>query len=109
MDADTGKQHSNPNEMAKYREHQDANGLRLLKHRDDPQKSLVVIEPRLEEWLFLRAEVCDVRLAGYGLPQTARDMLRNPRCDRKPDFRRFLQDLLTADNGMQTLKKWIGG
>ena len=108
VDADPGKPHSNPSEMAKYQEDVDERGLRLMKHRDDPHKSLVIIHPRLEEWLLARAEACGIQPAEYGLPPTARDMHRSARCDRKPGFGRFLADLAASDDGLRTLSAWLG-
>lgn len=109
VDSDTGKPHSNPNEMARYRQCEDVNGLRLLRHQDQPKKCLIVIDPRLEEWLFARAQSCGIRPVAYGLPGTAREMHRSARCDRKPGFQRFLSDLLVVDGGMKTLKTWLVG
>ena len=49
VDADTGKPHSNPREMAQYEPQKEAHGLRLLRRQGQPDKALVVIEPMLEE------------------------------------------------------------
>ncbi len=107
VDADPGKQDSVPREIAKYLPKLTAHGLTLMTHCEDAGKSLVVIAPILEEWLVERAEVSGLRLARYGLPDSARLMHRSPRYDRKPGFRRFLADL-SGDQGMATLKKWLG-
>ena len=106
VDADPGKQNSIPGKMAKYRSKQEVHGLTLMNHAEDSQKSLVVIAPTLEDWLLARAEVVGLRLAAYGLPDSARAMHRSPRYDLKPRFRQFLADL-TRDEGMRTLKTWL--
>jgi hypothetical protein len=67
----------------------------------------IQVNPRLEEWLVERAAACKLTLSQYGLPQTARDMHKVVRCDLKPGFQRFLDDLLKADNGMKTLRTWL--
>ncbi|MDP2989121.1 MAG: hypothetical protein Q8O57_00960 [Kiritimatiellota bacterium] len=108
VDADPGKQDSNPGEMTKYRERQGAHDLRLMEHHDDQRKRLVVIDPTLEDWLLSRAGVCRLRLREYGLPESAHAMHKPPRLDHKPGFHRFLADLAAADDGMKTLKKWLG-
>lgn len=109
IDADPGKQNSNPGEMTKYRERQGAHGLRLMEYHDDQRKRLVVINPTLEDWLLSRAGVCRLRLREYGLPESAHAMHKPPRLDHKLEFRRFLADLLAADEGMKTLKTWLVG
>jgi hypothetical protein len=105
IDADPNS--SPPAELANYRQIENANGLRLLVHTQEPRKRVIEVGPRLEEWLVERAGTCTLDLAQYGLPQTACEMKRIPRYDTKPGFQRFLQDLLTADEGMKSLKRWL--
>jgi hypothetical protein len=107
IDADPNSQNP-PAELANYRQTEDAYGLRLLVHTQEPRKKVIEVSPRLEEWLVGRANACKLDLAQYGLPQTASEMKRIPRYDKKSGFQRFLQDLLKADNGMKTLKTWLG-
>jgi hypothetical protein len=106
IDADPNTQNP-PAELSNYRQTQTANGLRLLVHTREPQKRVVEVDPRLEDWLVARAAACGLDLAQYGLPRTARELKRIPRYDTKPGFQPFLQDLLRADNGMKTLKRWL--
>jgi hypothetical protein len=107
IDADPDSQNP-PAELLNYREAENGHGLRLLVHAQEPRKKVIEVSPRLEEWLVGRADVCKIDLAQYGLPQTAREIKRIPRYDKKPGFQRFLQDLLGADAGMKTLKTWLG-
>jgi hypothetical protein len=96
-----------PAELSNYHEEEAAQGLRLLVHAREPQKKVVEINPRLEEWLVAHADACGVSLARYSLPQTARAMHRIARCDRMPGFQPFLEALLRADEGMRKLKAWL--
>ena len=109
VDADTGKLHSNPAEMAKYDKQGGSHGLKLMRHRTDARKSLVLIDPTLEDWLFARASSCRLRLRDYELPESPHAMHEDPHCDRKPGFNRFLTELEAADDGMKLLRKWLGG
>jgi hypothetical protein len=79
-----------------------------MRHCADARKSLVVVVPTLEDWLLARAKIAGLRLADYGLPDTARAMHRSPRYDLKPRFRQFLANL-AGDGGMATLKTWLIG
>lgn len=108
IDADPGKQDSTPGEMVKYRVKQTQHGLTLMTHSSDMHKALVVINPTLEDWLLARAEASNLRLRDYALPESARTMHKSPRYELKLGFRRLLADL-ASDDGMKTLKKWLGG
>lgn len=107
VDADPDKQNSNPAEMAKYREMDNAYGMKLMVHQGDRRKALIVISPMLEDWLLARARACKISPRDFGLPDEPRMMHKNPRHDRKPAFYRFLGELLKSDDGMKTLKKWL--
>ena len=109
VDADPGKQNSNPREMAKYEVREDACGLKLMEHRDNQRKRLVLIDPTLEGWLLTRARACEMQLSDYGLPVSAREMHKNPRRDRDSGFRRFLAELAAKDEGMKTFQRWLAG
>ena len=87
----------------------EAHGLRLLELRQDRTKRAVVLSPRLEDWLVGRAKSCGLRLADYGLPERGHDLQGIPHVERRPRFHAFLADLLAADEGMRTLKKWLAG
>jgi hypothetical protein len=107
VDADPGKQNSNPRELEKYREKTRAHGLQRLVHHADRRKILIMIDPILEDWLLRRARSQDIPPSRYGLPEDAHSLHRSPRYDLKPGFRRFLQDLAESDDGMITLKEWL--
>jgi len=109
VDADTGKLHSNPAEMAKYCGQGGSHGLKFMKYSTDDRKSLILIDPTLENWLFARANACRLQLRDYGLPESPHAMHDDPHCDGKPGFHRFLGDLLAADDGMKLLHKWLAG
>jgi len=96
-------------ELQNYRETNSSAGLRLLLDARDGRRKLIEMHPRLEEWLATRASASHVDLSKYGLPTKGPELHHNPRCDRKPGFSEFLQDLLAADEGMKTLQKWLVG
>src|SRR6266404_2414241 len=49
-----------PAELSNYRQTENAHGLRLLVHRQEPQKKVIEVSPRLEDWLVARAGGCGV-------------------------------------------------
>lgn len=106
VDEDPGKPNSHPAELSKYEIEEEAHGLRLARNRGDQGKRLVIVTPRLEEWLFSHAKACGLCQSDYGLPETAAAMHRNPRYDLKPRFRDFLT-AMASDAGMKLLRRWI--
>lgn len=107
VDEDTGA--TQPIELSNYQERDQEHGLRLLQHQADHRKKLVVVCPRLEEWLYARASGCDVDLTRHGLPGTARQLHKIARGDRSQGFRDFLRALAEKDAGMRQLREWLRG
>jgi hypothetical protein len=81
--------------------------LVLLEHATTAAKRLVLVCPRLEEWLYARAAACGVNPCDYGLPNTADRLHSIPRYEQKPKFVEFLKRLHTLDAEMQCLRSWI--
>lgn len=96
-----------PRELDNYGQVQAAEGLRLLARRDDKDKRLIVICPRLEDWLIQRARASGIKLEEYHLPCDPDRLHGIPRYEQKQGFRRFLLALKEQDKGMGLLRKWI--
>jgi hypothetical protein len=96
-----------PREFKNYREVNRTGKLLLLEHVNHPNKRLVLVCPRLEEWLFARAAAQQVNPGDYGLPATPDRLHSIPRYERKPKFVEFLNRLQESDFEVQCLKSWI--
>lgn len=81
--------------------------LNLYQNKNEKNKMIIEINPRLEEWLVERAQKNNFNLSEYGLPESAGGLHRNPRCDKKPKFHVFLAELLKNDRGMKKMKEWL--
>ena len=81
-------------------------GLKLLKFPGDNKKVLVVICPKLEDWLYDRAKVIGIRPKDYSLPDDPSDLHGIPDVQNNPNFQKFIKDL-HKDKGFKQLKKWI--
>jgi len=90
-----------------YQQVQAAEGLLLLVRQGSSGQKLIVIRPRLEDWLIQRARICAVDLGQYQLPASARELHGIPRYERKDGFQRFLDELTGLDKGMSLLRQWI--
>lgn len=96
-----------PRDLDNYKEVQAAEGLRLLARRDDKNKRLIIVCPRLEDWLIARAKSSGIRPEDYGLPGDPDRLHSIPGYEQKEGFRRFLAELKERDSGMHLLRRWV--
>ena len=105
VDEDPGK--LQPKDMGNYRQTESAEGLHLLTRRGRGGQRLVVICPKLEDWLIERAKSSGIRPEDYGLPSDPDKLHSIPRYEQKEGFCRFLAELKERDSGMHLLRRWI--
>jgi len=106
IDEDPGKGNP-PRDMGSYRQIDSAEGLHLLTRQGSGGQRLVVICPKLEDWLIDRAKSSGIRPEDYGLPSDPDRLHGIPRYGQKEGFRRFLEKLKEQDKGMHLLHRWI--
>ena len=70
-------------------------------------KRLVVIRPRLEEWLLAKAAAAGVQPATYQMPEDSDALHKKWHYERHPRFGAFVDALLSADPELQRLKAWL--
>lgn len=110
--ADTGLVDEDPkgthsSEFRNYKPIEQRGGFKLLRHRNKSGKRLIVICPRFEEWLLGRAKAVGLDPSGFGLPADAHALHNSGRYERKPGYRRFLEELLSLDVEFQRLKGMV--
>ena len=106
VDEDPGStQH--PDLKASYRQAKSAKGLLLLTRQGSGGQRLVMICPKLEDWLIARAKSSGIRPEDYGLPSDPDRLHSIPRYEQKQNFLRFLTELKERDRGMHLLRQWI--
>jgi hypothetical protein len=96
-----------PRELDNYKEVRAAEGLRLLARRDDKNKRLIIICPRLEDWLLQRAGLSGIEPEDYGVLSQPNHLHSIPRYERTDGFQRFLSELKEQDKGMHLLHRWV--
>jgi len=96
-----------PRDLSSYEEVEVAEGLRLLVRRGSSERRLIVVCPRLEEWLIERAHLSDVKPKDYNLPDDASRLHSIARYDRKDGFQQFLAELIDRDKGVRLLRRWV--
>ena len=106
IDEDPGS--AQPRDLANYEEVQAAAGLRLLARRGDTGRTLIIICPRLEEWLIHRAKTAAVKPEDYGLPSDPDRLHSVPHYEQRQGFRQFLDELMGRDaEGIGLLRQWV--
>jgi hypothetical protein len=96
-----------PRDLTSYQQMQASEGLLLLVRRGSSGQRLIIVRPRLEDWLIQRARVCGLDPRQYQLPGSARELHGIPRYEQKDGFRRFIAELNGRDGGMSLLRQWI--
>jgi hypothetical protein len=105
IDEDPGK--VQPQDMGSYRQMDSGEGLHLLTRQGSGGQKLVIVCPKLEDWLIARAKSSGIRLEDYGLPSNPDRLHSIPRYEHKQNFLDFLADLKERDEGMHLLRQWI--
>lgn len=90
-----------------HHEAEAAEGLRLLVRQRRGGQRLVVICPRLEDWLIQRARSSGIKPEDYGLPSDPDRLHGIPHYEQKGRFRQFLVELMDRDHGMSLLRQWV--
>jgi hypothetical protein len=97
-----------PRDLASYDEIQAAGGLRLLVRHGSADRKLIVVCPRLEDWLIARAVSSGIRLQDYGLPGDPHRLHGIPHYEDRQTFQQFLTELTGRDaEGMGLLRQWV--
>jgi hypothetical protein len=86
---------------------QTTEGLRLLTRQGKGGQRLILVCPKLEDWLIHRAKSMGVEPENYGLPTDPDRLHSIPRYEQKEGFCRFLAELKERDSGMHLLRRWI--
>ena len=96
-----------PDLKASYRQEESAERLRLLARQGKGGQKLIVVCPKLEDWLIDRARLSGIRPEEYGLPSDPDRLHSIPRYEQKEGFCRFIEELKERDKGMHLLRQWI--
>jgi hypothetical protein len=97
-----------PRDLNNYDEEEAAGGLRLLVRHGSADRKLIVVCPRLEDWLIARAVSSGIRLQDYGLPGDPHRLHGIPHYEDRQTFQQFLTELTGRDaEGMGLLRQWV--
>ena len=92
-----------------YIEIESSGAIRYFRHREKNSCFIIMLCPRLEEWLLARAKAAGIDRAAYGLPDTGERLHEYAHYEREPKFEEFMKRLLTSgDAEIEQLREWIG-
>ena len=94
-------------QLASFAEHERIGALVRMAGRNDPDRKLIMICPRLEEWLLRRAAAGGINPGTFGMPETPQALHRRRRYDILPKYSEFLRALLSVDQEMLALRQWV--
>lgn len=94
-------------ELKNYQTEEKLDTLRYMRHMQEQGKRLIVVCPRLEEWMLNRAKINGIDPAEFGLPSDPRELHHTTRYYEQPRFRDFLNELIAKDAEMCQLKSWL--
>ena len=96
-----------PDLKASYHQVKSAEGLHLMARQGSGGQRLIVVCPKLEDWLIDRAKISGIQIEMFNLPGDPDRLHSIPRYEQKEGFRRFLEELKKQDKGMHLLRQWI--
>ena len=95
VDEDPGA--ANPNYMSKFqKETEDRFDIEYLSMRKEKTR-LIVLKPRLEEWILKYAKKSNIKLPKYALPETGHKLHKIVN-NRLPRFKDMIGEMLEKDN-----------
>jgi len=96
-----------PKERKEYIEQECVAEVKLLINKQDRNRMVIQISPRLEEWILNRARQNHLNPIKFGLPNDANE-LHTPHIENNKYFQEFMKKLVdTDDDGICALKKWL--
>ena len=104
---DEDPQTNQPPEMNNYILRDSKKTIKLFMRRNDQSNRIIQISPFLEHWLINRAKHNKISLRAYNLPDNPKKLHDIPHVERNRNFQNFLNELISIDEEMKTIKKWI--
>jgi hypothetical protein len=105
VDEDPGSKPSR--DLGNYRQVEADRGLRLLIRQGSGQR-LIVLCPRLEDWLIQQAKSSGIRPEDFGLSGNPRRLHGIPHYEDTAEFRRFVEELIEQNaRGIGLLREWV--
>lgn len=84
--------------------------IRRYRHKDKNDISVIVLSPRIEEWLIKRAQDSGINLDNYSIPDDAEKLRSKPRYDKEQNYASLIKKLIELnDLEVLTVKKWLSG
>lgn len=80
--------------------------MNLTVHKNQRDRKIIIIKPRLEEWLYSVARKNNIFPEDYDLPNDGKELHKMPHYEKDRKFQEFL-DSLAHSKEFNQLKNWI--
>ncbi|MGC8830859.1 MAG: hypothetical protein ACP5MG_10365 [Verrucomicrobiia bacterium] len=78
----------------------------LYEHKNDNNKKLIILKPRLEEWLYKTAKSANIDPSSFGFPNSSNELHKIPRYDKMKNFIDLINSLKDSQD-FHRLKEWL--
>lgn len=98
---------SQPQDFENYEIIEDFGNLSLRKKNAKNAKFLIIIKPRLEEWLIRCGDANNIDIQKYGFSKDGDHIHNIPHLEKSKKFYDYLEKFISIDSEIQKLKEWL--
>jgi hypothetical protein len=109
IDEDPGSAHTR-DFVSAYEEVESVGNVKRFSRKENNNITVVMLSPRLEEWIISRAKDSGIKMSDYSLPDDGIKLHDRYHYEKEPNFTSLINKLIEVkDKEILTVKKWLSG
>ncbi len=109
IDEDPGSAHTR-DFVSSYVEVESVGNVKRFSRKDNNNITIVMLSPRLEEWIISRASDSGIKMSDYSLPDDGIKLHDRYHYEKEDNFTSLINKLIELkDKEILTVKKWLSG
>lgn len=109
IDEDPGSAHTR-DFVSSYEEVECVGNVRRFYRKDNNDITVIMLSPRLEEWIISRASDSGIKMSDYSLPDDGIKLHDRYHYEKEDNFTSLINKLIELkDKEILTVKKWLSG
>jgi hypothetical protein len=109
IDEDPGSAHTR-DFVSSYEEVECVGNVKRFSRKDNNDITVVMLSPRLEEWIVSRASDSGIKMSDYSLPDDGIKLHDRYHYEKEDNFTSLINKLIELkDKEILTVKKWLSG
>ena len=109
IDEDPGSAHTR-DFISSYEEIECVGNVKRFHRKENNKISVIMLSPRLEEWIISRAFDSGIKMSDYSLPDDGIKLHDRYHYEKESNFASLIERLSELkDNEILTVKKWLSG